>query len=300
MNINDALKPHFVKALLQKTVGDDPDVIVRPASFFFRKREEDEREMNRIILLPPAGYTADAPNKMNSHDEAERATIKVYGTIREGRLGFSRIKDALRVASLNDNGKTSELDKPYMLYDVDNPDPEVVVSTHSGGEPPFHVVKPDGFGFYHNLENRTNDWLALKLHKVCRPMREVDLAPHLEGLDKSHADALKRLYQGILLHGDGVFEHMPSALHNIEAIPLEQALPALGEMLYVRDTGRHEACTAFAMILKLARKEPSTVMAYLTETLDARTVPSYYANQLIAKIGRSNDNGAAPQAAELG
>ncbi|MBI1301217.1 MAG: hypothetical protein GC137_06095 [Alphaproteobacteria bacterium] len=300
MNLKDALKPHFVKALLRNTVGDDPDVIVRPASFFFRKKDEDEREMHRVILIPPAGYTADAPNKMNSHDEAERATIEVVGGIRVGKRGFSRLKDALLFAGKNENGKTSELDKPYMVYSIDDPDPDLVLSRHSSGEPPFHVVKPDGFGFYHNLTNTSGDWLALKLHKICRPMREVNLTPHLQGLEEGHANALKRLYQGILLHGDGVFEHMPSAVHNIEAIPIADALPALGEMLYVRDTGRHEACTAFAMILKLGRKDRATVMGYLTETLDAQTVPQYYANQLMAKIEGNTDKGTEPQERAFG
>ena len=272
---------------MRNTVGDDPALIVRPASFVLRRQEEDEREMRRLIMLPPRGYTADAPNKMNSHDEAERATIRVLGGVRPHKKGFSKLRDCLLFAGRKDDGTTSSLEKPYMTYDLSAQDSGLATFLLSAGQPPVHVVRPDGFGFYHNLSNLTEDWQMLELHKTCRPMRKVDLLPHLDGLPGHHANALKRLYQGILLHGDGVFSQMPSAIRDVEAIPVAKALPAVGEMLYVRETGRHEACTAFALILKLAQKDPVTVSRYLHETREAKTIPPYYGQQLALKIQRS-------------
>ena len=291
MNIKDALKSHFVKALLRDTVGDDYDVIKRPAACSFRSKDEAARDINRLILLPPHGYTADSISQMNSHDEVERATIEIKGGIRQGKNGFSKLKDCLLFAAHNDKRDVSTLNKPYVTYSIDsNDDSNLVTALHSAGQPPFSVVKSNGYGFYHNLVNTSNDWLMLKLHKRTRPMKEVDLRPHLNRISKPNAEILKQFYQGIVLYGDAVFTKMPNVVNALIKMPTKQALPALGEMLYAYETGRHEACTAFAMILQLSKKDPEIVSNFLHNTLAAETIPSYYANQLVYKIENTQDH----------
>ena len=285
-DIESILKKQFVKALAQRVCGDDIEVIERPAAFMVRKKEEGERDLHRLILLPPKGYTANTPNQTNSHDEAEYATIQVKGTVREGKQAFSKVKDCLLVASFHENGAVSELNKPYLTFDLDDRDPDLVTELHSAGGSPFPVVKSDGFGFYHNLINTADDWLVLVLHKRLRLQKAIDLESHLSVLQNEHAEVLKALYHGIIEHGDEVFTKSPQLVDSVTKMPPAIALPTLGEMLYVHDTGRHEACTAFAVILKIGKANPQMVTEFLQKNMKAKTIPPYYAVQLIDKINK--------------
>lgn len=288
MEINDVLKKDFVKALVGQVCDDDTTLIERGTSFAVRAAEEGDRDIHRVILLPPRGFTANAPNQMNSHDEAEFATIEVKGVIREGKHGFSKIKDCLLVASHSENGDVSGLNQPYLTFQADAPQyGQTTLKKHSAGGSPFAVVKSDGFGFYHNLINLTDEWLALKLHKRLRPQKAVELEPLLEELPKEEASHLGRLYSAVVQHGDAVFAKEPKLIDGLKKFPVQRILPALGEMLFIHDSGMHEACTVFAVILKLSKDHPQEVSAYLEEARSRKSVPGYYATQLLGKIAKA-------------
>jgi hypothetical protein len=298
MDINYVLRTHFVKALLQDTCGTHVEVIQRPASYVLRSAREGDRENHRLIILPPHGFTADKLEQTNSHDEAEYATIQVKGAVRQTKDGFSKLRDCLKVVSIPENGTTSELNKPYLTYDPEGDDnPDLEIRTHSAGTPAFSVVKSDGYGFYHNLINKTDDWLVLQLYKRLRPQRHVDLSAHLQGLEEGQKSILESLYQAIVLHGDEVFYKAPKLIEAVTRMPLSVSLPALGEMLYVRDTGKHEACSAFAIILKIGRLYPDEVRGFLENSLKEKTVPDYYARQLVQKIENTANAQPAPMVA---
>jgi len=287
MDINTVLKIDFVKALVSNVCGDEVDLVVRDNSFAVRSNTETERDIHRVILLPPKGFTANAPDQMNSHDEADYATIAVKGAIKEDKQGFSKLRNCLLVASKNENGTVSELNQPYLTYDLEEGDQfGLTLKKHSAGTAPFPVVKNNGFGFYHNLVNLTDEWLALQLHKRLRPQKAVDLEPYLKEIPKDSAVALKKLYEAIVEHGDGIFEQTPELVQEVLNLPLNNSLPVLGEMLYVHDSGMHEACTAFGVILKIGNKHPETVTNFLDSALKTQSIPSYYAQQLIAKIDK--------------
>lgn len=289
MDIQTVLKIGFVKALIGEVCGDETELVVRDNSYAVRSKVEGERDVHRIILLPPRGFTANAINQMNSHDEADYATIEVKGAIKDGKRGFSKLKDCLLVASKDENGSVSDLNQPYLTYDVEEGSQfGLTLKKHSAGTAPFPVVKNNGFGFYHNLVNLTDDWLVLKLHKRLRPQKSVDLEPHLQNLPQSNADALRGLYESIVEHGDSIFKQTPQLVEKVLDLPLNQSLPALGEMLYVHDSGMHEACTAFAVILKIGNKYPDTVSTFLNSATEADSIPSYYAQQLTGKIERKS------------
>jgi len=59
-------------------------------------------------------------------------------------------------------------------------------------------------------------------------------------------------------------------------------------MLYARETRKQETYTAFGIILKMANHSPQETLDYLGTVLEAQSVPSYYAQQLVEKIGRPN------------
>lgn len=287
MDIDTIFKENYVRDLIERVCGDETELITRPASYMVRSKIEGDRDIERVIVLPPRGYTADTINQTNSHDEAEYATIEIKGAVRADKNSFSILKDCLLVASIPQNGAVSDLNKPYMTFDIaTNDNPDLLLEKKSAGTAPFAVVKSDGYGFYHNLINLTDDWLILQLYKRLRPQRGVDLAPRLQGLLRGEEQSLRLFYDATLSHGDEIYKQKPDLIENIMRIPVSKALPALVEMLHVHDTGKHEACSVFATILKFGKMYPEYVTHYLNLSIRENVVPAYYAEQLINKIGK--------------
>ena len=284
MDIHTVLKQDFVNALIGNVCGADTSLVIRENSYAVRKQIEGERDIHRVILLPPRGFTANEIDQMNSHDEAAYATIEIKGAIKDGKRGFSRLKDCLLVAAKNENGAVSSLNQPYLTFDIDNPDQQLSLQKRSAGEAPFAVVKADGSGFYHNLINLTDEWLALKLHKQLRPQRTADLTPILDKLPQSSAKPLELLYHAISQNGDRVFQTNPAAINEVLNLPTRHSLPALGEMLHIHDSGMHEACTVFAIVLKIGKAHQDDTINYLEGAIEKQSVPTYYAEQLIGKL----------------
>jgi hypothetical protein len=282
--IDDVLAQPYMQALIKRVCDDDYIVISRPAMFAVKRPAEDERDINRLIVLPPRGYTANKINQTNCFHNVETATIEILGAAREEKRALSVIKNCLLNVSYDQMEKVSGLDRPYLEFDVEDKDSGFIYRRFSAGEPPFHVVKIDGTGFYHTLINLSDDWLVLKLHKVLREEKVADLTPHLMGVQDEYANALRQMMVEIIEVGDELFKTNPSLVTKVMRMQPSVSLPALGEMLYVRDTGRHETCTAFGMILKIGRREPEATLKFLKKGLEAKSIPTYFAEQLIQKV----------------
>ena len=292
MDLKAVLQTDFVSALARKVCGEEYVVVRRPTTNVVKRQEEADRQVDRVIVLPPLGHTSNQINQTNSYAEVERATIKVHGAVRPGKRGFSKVKDCLLRVSFNDASLVSRLEKPYIEFDLDDPNPGFQRTVHSSGEAPFHVVKPDGTGVYHTLINLKEEWLVLELHKILRPRREPVLEPFVKGLPRAQADILRDIHAGIVEFGDELFVRRPDLIEAVMSQPPESTLPALGEMLHVRDTGRHEACTAFALILRMGKSHRLSVTEYLWNARESEAIPPYYADQLLAKIARHADRSA--------
>ncbi len=284
-SLTGVLNTGFVSSWVKSVCDEDWEVIERPAAFFVRNRQEDAHKVQRVIVLPPKGYTANSFNQTNSHDEALQATIQIKGAVRSGKKGFSKLKNCLLLAAFNTKSGVSDLNVPYLTFDLKDT-PNLSASFHSAGTPPFSVVKPDGFGFYHNLINVSDDWLVLKLNKRLRPQKGVELTGVLKGIPSTAVESLTQLYEGIVTYGDEVFMKLPDVVDEVIKLAPEISLPALGEMLYAYDTGRHEACSSFAMILKVGKLHYKTTLDYLNGAADTGIIPSYYAQQLMDKLNR--------------
>ncbi len=284
-NINDLLKVNFVAALINKICGQRIELIQRPASYIVRSTQEKAPDLSRVLILPPKGYTANAYLQTNAHDEALKATIKIHGGVREGKHYFSTLKDCLLMVSFNKSAGVSNLNKPYVVFDDLNTK-GLTASFHSANTPPFSVVKPNGIGFYHNLINQTEDWLVLELKKTLRTQRSPKLKQLTKGLTATTASLLHQTYEAIITHGDELFQKEPVLIQELEQLPIQVSLPALIEMLYAYDTGKHEACTAFALILKVGKQAPSYTVELLLEKMQQNEMPSYYGEQLVEKINR--------------
>ena len=287
MNVYGVLQTDFVSALTNRILGDHLTIIKRPASFIVRASEEDPRECERIIILPPQGYTGNEPNQTNCYEGVEKAVIDYKGTVRPGKRGFSRRKNSLLIASFNEFSLVSDLEKPYVEFDLNNPSPKLDVQVHSAGAAPFSVVKVDGTGFYHAALNLTDEWSVFTAHKIIRPKKDADIERYCRVMQDEHANLFRNLQQQILEHGDDLFNVDPALIQSILELPPHISLPPLGEMLYIRDTGRHETCTAFAMILKIGKACPKVALSYLGKAVNDNTIPEFFGTQLIEKINRN-------------
>ena len=299
LDFNKLINTGFVRSVIQQVCGEKTEVIKRPAAFFIRNKEENEALVKRIIVLPPDGFTANAFNQTNSHDEALRATIEIKGGVREGKQGFSKLKNCLLVAAFNNKSGISGLNVPYLTFDLKST-PNLSKNFHSAGMPPFTVVKENGYGFYHNLINVSGDWLVLLLYKTLRPQRKVDIKNMLQTFPVQQAATLEDLYQGIVEYGDELFFKAPALVNKVLALPPEHSLPALGEMLYTYDTGRHEACSAFAMILKVGKVYPKQTKGFIEGALENKAIPSYYGEQLLGKINQWENPSGSDESLKFG
>lgn len=294
MNIQSVLQTDFVSAVLMRTVGEPYKVVRRPAAYVVKSEIEDERNIERLIVLPPFGFTANKVYQTNSYSDVEKATIEILGAVRTGKHGFSTIKDCLLTVSFNDESLYSQLDQPYLEYDLNDPKPAFTTRINSAGEPPFYVVKPDGSGIYHALRNLKDEWLILKLKKALRPQKKADMKQFFKSMQYEHVVLFKDLAAAIQEHGDKVFHNRQPLIDKVLQVPANISLPVLGEMLYFRDKGNHETCSVFALILKIGREDTSKTLEYLHRSKLNSSIPGYFVDQLIAKLmdvsGRTEGN----------
>ncbi|MBI1300568.1 MAG: hypothetical protein GC137_02820 [Alphaproteobacteria bacterium] len=301
MNLEQVLKTDFVKALTRRISEDHLIVLKRPASFMIKAKEEDERDIKRLIVLPPRGHTSNQINQTNCFQGVEKATIQFRGAVRPDKKAFSKVKDALLQVSFDRSARVSEIDRPYLEIDLDNPDPELKQTLHTSHNAPFHVVKPNGEGFHHALINASDDWLVLELHKVMGPQREPNMEWALSAAQAEHADTLRNVHDEIIRIGDKLFDARPDLVQKVFDMPIDISIPALCEMHFIRDTGEHETCTAFGMVLKIAKKNPQAVLDELHKAKKEEHIPEYFAKQLIAKIERKyGGDDSEPQALRYG
>ncbi|MCK6417893.1 MAG: hypothetical protein L6Q57_03015 [Alphaproteobacteria bacterium] len=299
MDINTVLDYQFVKSFTQSVCGPDTVCVERKndqgtlTSVIVSKVDEaknNNRTLRRVIILPPHGYTANAPDLTNAHDEVERATIEIKGGVRPGKRGFSKLKNCLLVASFNraasgEDDVVSALDTPYRVFHENTPD--LLRTLHSAGTAPFPVVEPDGTGFYHNMINLTDDWLVLGLAKQLRLSMKVEIEALIEDLPDKQKRKLRKLQRAVVKYGDKLFENKPKLVESVCDMRPEETMPALGEMLYTHDTGMHEACTVFAIILRIGKQHPDFVCNFLYISVCEQNIPLFYGEQLIEKIRRA-------------
>jgi hypothetical protein len=290
--IEQVLKQHFVKEKVRSIFGsNETELIARhaedgtaPTSFLVKLKDERGLDIERLIILPAGGFTANMPNWMNSHAEAHHATIEILGGVREGRIAFSKLKNCLEFAHAANANSSEALNVPYIETTTDGVQKQLLTSGTRA-----HVVKEDGFGFYHNLTNKADDWLVIKLEKHLRPAQGVDLTKFA---DRSYGDSMalaSDYYRAVRTHGDEVFHAQPELVSRVANYrDPHQIVPPLIEMLKVFDAGRHEACTVFATLLRIGKKHPEVFHEYAARALAENFEPAFYLKQLMQKINRSN------------
>ncbi|MFH1056372.1 MAG: hypothetical protein V1717_01080, partial [Candidatus Micrarchaeota archaeon] len=167
---------------------------------------------------------------------------------------------------------------------MDKSHPQYAEQLKSVGEPPFFVVREDGFGFYHMLQNQSKYWLLLVLEKQFSESRKPDFENALSTLHQTEKRELAGLMKTIAKHGDEIFANPPADVEHLNAFPPSKTLPGLIEGLNILETGRHEPCTFFALILQVSKQNPRLAAEQLKNALEKKLAPSYYLEELLKKI----------------
>lgn len=276
-NLEEILKTQILNTLVKTLFRDDKTQIVNRKNYYLLKKQiEDGDKITRIILLPPGIKTASdftgikEFNLMSPHSEYEEATIEIKGGLMPGRQGFSKIKSALKFSYYTKSDIKPGQKKYYE---------EIFKSTH---EPKFKVVKSNGWGFYHNLTNRTNEWLCLILEAKLLNQRAPNII--LSSFPSSEKATINNLIQTLKSKGDYIFKEDSNLVEEIINLDPSKIVPILIELLNIKNRGNHEPCTVFALILKIGKKNKATIIKLLKTALNNGSAPKFYLKELLQKL----------------
>ena len=262
------------------------EIVERPASYIIKQANEIGDIVFRIIILPPLGYTTNSINMANAHPEARWAKITIKGGVRQGKVNYSQIRNAIKFAYYTkkqiqtiSNEPNVEIDSSNLFYR------EVIKSSKET----FFVVRENGEGFFHNLINLTNDWMVLILEKFLSQCRDINFQSILFALTLKQRIIFQTFLQAINEMGDRVFKEEPALINLVTSFEVEKILPLLIECLNISETGKHEPCTIFALLLKVGNKDPKTVLNYLQKARLNKDAPLYYLDELIPKVNKKYD-----------
>jgi hypothetical protein len=147
----------------------------------------------------------------------------------------------------------------------------------------FYVVKENGWGNFHSLVNLTSTWVVLVIEKQLLDQKPIRIGELLKNLTKKQANTLQKDLQFITSNGDEVFTH-PAIIQRIVKLPLSVITPILVQMLNVQETGKHQNCTFFALLLKLAHRDRVYVRDVIKDAHTRKTAPHYYLADLQKKM----------------
>jgi hypothetical protein len=270
------------KNTLKKFLGEENfEVVVRPACFFIRTQSEGLKFVKRIIVFPPHGFTGDEIDLLNPHPETRSAKIKILGKIAPTKKGFKPLVREIKFNfSLNRNALTEKasayarFSKKYCGYQL------------KSWKNWFYVVKENGRGNFHSLINLSNEWVIVLLEKELVDQKVINIKFYLEKLSKLKAKKLQKVLRYIEQNGDKVFDNKTFVSETLK-FPPKILVPALIQMLNVQETGRHEPCTLFSLLLKIAKKRRDLVFQEVKRAIESKSAPYYYLEDLERKLNKA-------------
>jgi hypothetical protein len=227
-------------------------------------------------VLKPKGFTANHIDELSSHPEAREATIEIKGAARTANRGYFPIKNCLEFVHCNKDMAEIRPDYPYAS--AVNATREVKTSRAK-----FKVVKRNYYGFYHNLINLTDEWLVLVLNKKLNLTKQIDYSL-IEKTGKKRKDVLYNFADAARRMGDAVFKKEPDTVKSVYSMDPLTSLPALITLLNIEEKGKHEQCTVYALILKIAKRHPELALELLKKAEKDAVAPPYYVGELIKKV----------------
>jgi hypothetical protein len=273
------LKSTLVNDVIQKTFPlSSFEVIHRPGSYLIRAKKEAEDKATRIILLPPHGFTANAPDEVAPHPEVRKARAIIKGGVRPDNMGFIPLKNTISFQYYLGREVKSQIDSIYPKINGAGYKQNLKSSKEE-----FFAVQEDGTGFYHSLVNLSDEWVCIVLEKEFRLEKKPDLVKPLSMLSVPERHLMEELIGEIIVFGDELFSRAPKLIEQVLQIPPQKSVPCLIEMLNILETGKHEPCTVYAIILKISKRD-KTIMGLLNEANQNKDAPTYYLQELIQKL----------------
>ncbi|MCX6806814.1 MAG: hypothetical protein NT135_01690 [Candidatus Berkelbacteria bacterium] len=256
------------------------NVVKRKSCYIIRLKNESGELIKRIIILPPNGSTAGEysglladHDKFSPHPETLEAVATIKGGIAPGRLGYRKIDRAIKFSYFSKQEVDFTKDMPKVEYK----------SSHT---PPFRVVRRSGSGFWHNLQNLSNEWVLLILEKKLIASSPLKIDKAMGDLKGDEKDKILDLFQKIKNQGDHIFENNSNPLENLLGIGTKYIILALISALNLREHANHEPCTAVALLLKMAKINKNLVLKECHDALRSNRAPAFYLNDIINKLAR--------------
>ncbi|MFA5886159.1 MAG: hypothetical protein WC863_00035 [Patescibacteria group bacterium] len=271
----------FKKIIKQFFQSEEYEIVERPASFSVRLKEESSEIVKRIILLPPHGFTADKINLLSPHPEARNAKIRILGKIKPQNRGLAPVKQEIKFVFSLIREIPTEKDSSYSDYFKFSK--EYYKSQLKSWRSWFYVVKENGWGNFHNLINLSDDWVILLLEKNLIDRKEINIDKFLKQLTIIEAERLKSSLKQIERDGDKIFRDV-TLVENILILDLKILVPILIRMLNSSETGKHEPCTFFALLLKAVKKDKKLVLKEVNKSIKMKIAPRYYLEDLKNKL----------------
>lgn len=261
--------------------GSETEVITRRASYVIKRKNEVGDNVTRIILLPPTGFTANQIKAVLSHPEVRQARATIYGAVRQGNQRFSRLKNCLKFCYYLTHNVEVIDNYPSALIDITNVNYREEVKS---AQQTFFAVKENGEGFYYNLINLTEDWLLLVVKKELASRKKMDVKKYAMLLDSRKQKMVFNIIDAVKRNGDELFIKDKSLVESLLELRADEAIPSLIEALNICETGKHEPCTVYAVILKFGKKDRANTLEFLNVALKHGDAPKYYLEELIGKL----------------
>lgn len=275
--ITEILSAPVVNGTINNVLRSEPyDVVERPGSYVLSLKKEPSDHCKRIIVLKPKGFTSNSLDELSSHPEAREATIEIKGAARPANKGYFPIKNCVEFVYHDKDGV--EIQPFYPYASVSDASRELKTSRTR-----FKVVKRNYYGFYHNLINLTDEWLVLILNKKLNFTKKVDYSL-IEDAGKREKTTLHAFAEAVKRNGDETFKSERAVIERVCLLNPHVSLPALITLLNVEEKGKHEQCTVFAVILRIAKKHPTLALGMLKKAQEDEVAQPYYLLELIKKV----------------
>ena len=233
------------------------------------------------MYFPPLGFTGDEINLLNPHPEARKARVKILGKINPTKKGFKPLIREIKFSFSLTRSVPTEKTSAYAKFSE-----KYSKSQLKSWKNWFYVVKENGWGNFHSLINLSNEWVVAFLEKELVDQKTIDLKSYFEKLPQPEAKKLRVAIQRIEHTGDKIFDDT-KFVSELLKFPSKILVPFLIQMLNVQETGKHENCTFFALLLKIAKKNKRQVLEKVKQAIELKSAPYYYLEDLKRKLSKS-------------
>ena len=233
------------------------------------------------MYFPPLGFTGDEINLLNPHPEARKARVKILGKINPTKKGFKPLIREIKFSFSLTRSVPTEKTSAYAKFSE-----KYCKSQLKSWKNWFYVVKENGWGNFHSLINLSNEWVVALLEKELIDQKVINIKPYLEKLPQLEAKKLQIVLQKIEQVGDKIFDDKVF-VSRVLKFPSKILVPILVQMLNVQETGKHENCTFFALLLKIAKKNNKQVLEDIKRAIELKSAPYYYLEDLDRKLSKS-------------